>query len=59
MELMPDTTTTRCPYCGDVRNYVYRVIEIGGFNPYSERIKAIEICCVNCHRTLSVTPINR
>ena len=60
---MPDGAYTYCPYCGatlNANNYVWRNIEVTGYENFPEptpKLKAIEVYCAQCHRTLSITPL--
>ena len=57
-----DTTTTHCPYCNKPRDFIWReisVAKLGGMPHMAAPITAIEIYCQSCHRTLSVTPLEK
>ena len=52
---------THCPYCQDQQmqsNYAWREVLLSE-NVFgsTKQLKAIEIYCSKCHRTLSITPI--
>ncbi len=58
---VPDITATQCPYCGATSptRYIWREIQLHSVNPMQTPILGVEVYCQQCHRTISVTPVQK
>ena len=53
-------TNTHCPYCSAPQigqsRYLYRFINIDAPSATQDRLKAVEIYCAQCNKTISIVP---